>query len=83
MTWMTTNQEYWQADYEYDRDIIGVDVHVVSSNIQVFGGVLKFCYVGEWVSLHGWMFSGLILNSGFWGWLSIESQPQNAELGTL
>ena len=28
---------------------------------------------------HGWKFSGLFLNSGFWGWLSIESQPQNAE----
>ena len=27
-------------------------------------------YMGE-------KFSGLILNSGFWGWLSIESQPQN------
>ena len=30
--------------------------------------------------LHGWKFLGLFLNSGFWGWLSIESQPQNAEL---
>ena len=28
--------------------------------------------------LHGWKFSILIPNSGFWGWLSIESQPQNA-----
>ena len=27
-----------------------------------------------------WRFSGLFLNPGFWGWLSIESQPQNAEL---
>ena len=32
---------------------------------------------------HGWKFSGLFLNSGFWGWLSKESQPQNAELGRL
>ena len=32
---------------------------------------------------HGWKFSGFILNSGFWGWLSIESQPQNAELDRL
>ena len=31
----------------------------------------------------GWKFSGLFLNSGFLGWLSIESQPQNAELGRL
>ena len=29
------------------------------------------------------LFSGLFLNSGFWGWLSIESQPQNPELGRL
>ena len=29
---------------------------------------------------HGWKLSGLFLNSGFWGWLSMESQPQNAEL---
>ena len=29
---------------------------------------------------HGWKFSGLFLNSGFWGWLSTECQPQNAEL---
>ena len=27
---------------------------------------------------HGWKFSGLILNSGFWGRLSKESQPKNA-----
>ena len=33
--------------------------------------------------LHGWKFSGLFLNSGFWGWLSIESQPQNTELSRL
>ena len=32
---------------------------------------------------HGWKFSGLFLNSGFWGWLSVESQPQNAESGRL
>ena len=32
---------------------------------------------------HWWTFSGLFLNSGFWGWLSIESQPQNTELRTL
>ena len=32
---------------------------------------------------HGWKFSGLFLNSGFWVWLSIESQPQNAELRRL
>ena len=25
----------------------------------------------------------IIPNSGFWGWLSIESQPQNTELGRL
>ena len=31
--------------------------------------------------MHVWRFSGLFLNSGFWGWLSIESQPQNPELG--
>ena len=31
--------------------------------------------------MHGWKFSGLFLNSGFWGWLSSESQPQNTELG--
>ena len=30
---------------------------------------------------HLWKFSGLFLNSGFLGWLSIGSQPQNAELG--
>ena len=28
---------------------------------------------------HGRKFSGLILNSGFGGGLSVESQPQNAE----
>ena len=33
--------------------------------------------------IHRWKFPGLIMNSGFWGWLSIESQPQNAELGRL
>ena len=33
--------------------------------------------------VHGGKFSGLFLNSGFWGWLSTESQPQNAELGRL
>ena len=27
-----------------------------------------------------WKFSVLFLNSGFWGWLSTESPPQNAEL---
>ena len=32
---------------------------------------------------HGWKFSGLFLNSGFWGWHSIESQRQNTELGRL
>ena len=32
---------------------------------------------------HGRKVSRLFLNSGFWGWLSIESQPQNAELGSL
>ena len=26
-------------------------------------------------------FLGLFLNSGFWGWLSTESQPQNPKLG--
>ena len=30
--------------------------------------------------VHGLKFSGLFLNSGFLGLLSIESQPQNAEL---
>ena len=34
-------------------------------------------------TINGWKFSGLFLNSGFWGWLSIESQPQNTELGRL
>ena len=38
-------------------------------------------YDCEELELNGLKFSGLILNSGFWGWLSIESQPQNAELG--
>ena len=33
--------------------------------------------------IHGWKFSGLFLNSGFWGLLSIKSQPQNAELSRL
>ena len=28
-------------------------------------------------------FPGLFLNSGFWGWLSIESQPQNLEFRKL
>ena len=32
---------------------------------------------------HVWKVSGLFLNSGFWGWLSIECQPQNPELGRL
>ena len=36
---------------------------------------------GFW--LHGWKLSGLFLNSGFWGWLSTESQPHNPELGRL
>ena len=31
--------------------------------------------------IHGRKFSGLHLNSAFWGWLSVESQPQNAALG--
>ena len=34
-------------------------------------------------SKHGWKFSGLILNSVFWGWLSKESQHQNTEFGRL
>ena len=29
----------------------------------------------------GWKFIGLFLNSIFWGWLSMESQSQNTELG--
>ena len=41
------------------------------------------CLRPLWLHLHGWKFSGLFLNSGFWGWLSTESQPQNAELGRL
>ena len=32
---------------------------------------------------HGWKFSGFFLNLEFWGWLSIESQPQNAEFCRL
>ena len=36
----------------------------------------------NWI-IHRWKFSGLFPNSGFWGWISIESQPQNAELGRL
>ena len=35
----------------------------------------------KWFYLHWWNFSGLFLNSGFWGWLSVESQPQNPVLG--
>ena len=41
------------------------------------------CCICQHGCLHGWKFSGFILNSGFWGWLSIESQPQHAELGRL
>ena len=29
--------------------------------------------------IHGWKFLGLFLNSGFWGWLSMESQPHKTE----
>ena len=32
---------------------------------------------------HGWKFSGSFLNSGFRGWLSVESQPQSPEFGIL
>ena len=32
---------------------------------------------------HGWKVSGLFLNSGFWGWLSTASHPQNAESRSL
>ena len=41
--------------------------------------IYRFCYS----FYHGWKFSGLFLNSGFWGWLSTESQPQNADLRRL
>ena len=35
------------------------------------------------IQLQWWKFSGLFLNSGFWGWLSTDSHPQNAELRRL
>ena len=36
-------------------------------------------YASEIQYEHGWKFLGLFLNSGFWVWLSMESQPQNTE----
>ena len=40
--------------------------------VWVRGGVRFNFQVLHWVS-HGWKFSGLFLNSGFWGWLSMKS----------
>ena len=37
--------------------------------------ICKSCLFISWVKVFR-----IILNSGFWGWLSIESQPQNTEL---
>ena len=34
-------------------------------------------------TFHGWKFTGWFLNSRFWSWLSIVSQPQNTESGRL
>ena len=55
------------------------------------GKVLEFCfpisvwtlYVDSNLFMHGWKFSGLFLDLGFWGWLSTESHPQNAEFRRL
>ena len=44
---------------------------------------LNFWQKNSVLKIYGRRFSGLFLNSGFWGWLSLESQPQNAELGKL
>ena len=48
-------------------------------------GILWHANICKLVSyyLHGSKISGLFLNSWFWGWLSTESQPQNAELRRL
>ena len=40
---------------------------------------VNYCTLIRFDQSLGWKFSGLFLNSGFWGWLSIESQPQTSE----
>ena len=50
-------------------------------NLTIYNGILWQLSAFLLWPIHGWKFSRLILNSGFWGWLSTESQPQNAELG--
>ena len=52
-----------------------IDFHVI------FHCVRKF--IPFHLSNMGESFQNLFLNSGFWGWHSLESQPQNDELGRL
>ena len=55
------------------------------NNILSSGEVGIFLLINTHIvwGMRGWKFWGLFLNSEFWGWLSIESQPQNSELGRL
>ena len=39
------------------------------------GGGVESTVISDFISM-GESFLGLLLNSGFWGWLSIERQPQ-------
>ena len=84
-SWHSSPQEC-QLDSGGTRNINALFISVCHvARKPVFGGLCLVLVLlfGAWCPMHECKFSGLIMNSGFWGWLSIESQPQNAELGRL